>query len=237
MVVSTHPHPFTYLVQKPITIFRTEGLASLAKRIGNRLSFKPLQGHCFVYENKFSAELPMPICEVELEFKEMTAADADEIDELIRVDEWHSSKSSILKRLQEGEHIHIAKHKARIVATMSIVTRDNFEDIVFRREYKIAPNEAYYWRAFCAPAYRGRGIIQPLVRYSLNEMAVKYGRNNGLSFIMTSNKSSQRAASKIGWVKVGRAGFVEIFGFRFHYLWGREAFKETRERFSIRNMG
>jgi GNAT superfamily N-acetyltransferase len=179
----------------------------------------------------------MPICEVELEFKEITAVDNDEIDELTRVDEWHTSKSFTLKRLEEGEHIYIAKHKGRIVAAQSIVTRDNFQDVVFRREFKIAPNEAYCWRAFCVPAFRGRGIFPALGRYYLPDMAFKYGRNNIFTIILTTNKSSLRTASKFGWVKVGRAGFVEIFGIRFDYLWGREAFKETRERFSIQNMG
>jgi GNAT superfamily N-acetyltransferase len=230
-------NPFFHLMKRAISILRTGGFVEFEKRIKDRLFRKPIQSHSFVYGNKYCADYPVPICEVELEFKEITAADNDEIDELTQIDEWHISKSSTLKRFEEGEHTYIAKHKGKIVVSYSVVTKDKFEDTVLRREFKIAPNEAYYWRAFCVPAFRGRGILPAFGRYSLTDMAIKYGRSNGLLCIMTSNKSSQRAVSKYGWVRVGRAGFIEIFGIRFHYLWGREAFKKTRQRFLIQNMG
>ncbi len=237
VIDSPNSNPFTYLPKRAITILRTDGPASLVRRIKDRLFRKPLQNHSLVYGNKYCADYVAPICEVDFEFKELTTDDTDEIDEFTKVDEWHTSRSSILKRLEEGEHIHIAKHKGRIVVSHSAVTKDEFEDVVLRREFKLAPNEAYYWGAFCVPALRGRGILSAFGRYSLTEMALKYGRTNGLLFIMTRNKSSQRAVSKFGWVKVGRAGFIEIFGIRFHYLWGREAFKNTRRRFFVQNIG
>jgi RimJ/RimL family protein N-acetyltransferase len=228
MVASTRPIPVTYLAQRSITILRKEGPTRLVRRI-----MDCLQSHRLVYGNKNCAELLMPICEVELEFKEITAADGDEIDELTAADEWHIPKSFTLRRLEEGEHIYIAKHKGRIVASVSIVTKDKFRDPFSIREFNIAPNEAYYWRGFCVPAFRGRGIVPVILTYSMKEMALKYGRNNALALILTANKSSLRMLSKIGFVKVGRGGFFEIFGFSFHYLWGREAFKETRQRFLI----
>lgn len=236
MINSQDSNPFIYFVKGAITVLRTEGPAKFMKRIRDRLFLKPLQSHNFVYGNKYCADYPVPICEVELEFREITAVDNDEIDALTAIDEWKIRKSVTLRKLKEGHHVYIAKHKGRIVASQSVVTRDNFQDPVFRREFKMAPNEAYYWRLFCVPAFRGRGIIPAFGRYYLTDMALKYGRSNGLTLIMTSNKSSQRAALKFGWVRVGRAGFIEIFGIRFHYLWGREAFKETRRRFFIQNM-
>jgi hypothetical protein len=42
---------------------------------------------------------------------------------------------------------------------------------------------------------------------------------------------------QVGRSVVGRAGFFEILGTRFHYLWGGEAFKETGRRFLIQNIG
>ncbi len=231
MVAIEHPNPVIYLLQKSITTLRTEGLASFVKWICSRLF---LQKHCFVYGKNKSADLPIPICEVELEFKEMTATDGEEIDQLTAIDEWAISKSVTLKKLEEGEHIYIAKHKDRIVASQSIVTKDRFEDPFLGREFKMARDEAYLWRAFCVPAFRGRGIFPAFERYYLTDMALKYGRNNTLAIILTTNKSSQRMASKSGRIKVGRAGFVRIFGIQFHYLWGHEAFKETEQRFLIK---
>jgi len=237
MVDSQNANPFIYLVKRAITILRTDGPGNLVKRMKDRAFLKPLQVHCFVYVNKNCAELPLPICDVEMELREMTAADSDEIEKLTAVDEWHTSKSFTLKRLEEGEHIYNAKHQGRIVASQSIVTKDRFKDPVFKREFKIGPNEAYCWRGFCVPAFRGRGIWPVILRYYLNDMALKYGRSNALGIVLTTNKSSMRGLSKIGWVKVGRVGFFEMFGIRFHYLLGREAFKETKQRFLIQNIG
>jgi GNAT superfamily N-acetyltransferase len=237
MIDSQNPNAFIYWVKRAITILRTDGPAGLLKRIKDRLFLKPHQKHCFVYGKKYCAELKVPIGEVEMEFREITAVDNDAIDELTAVDEWHISRSFTLEKLEGGEHIYIAKHEGRIVASQSIVTKDRFEDPFLGREFKIAPDEGYCWRAFCVPAFRGRGIFPALERYYLTDMALKYGRNNTLAIILTTNKSSQRMASKAGRVKVGRAGFFEIFGIRFHYLLGREAFKETRRRFLIRNIG
>lgn len=237
MVDSKNSNAFIYLVKRAITILRTDGPVHLLNRIKDRLFLKPHQKHCFVYGKKYCAELKVPICEVEMEFREITAVDNDAIDELTSIDEWHISRSFTLEKLEGGEHIYIAKHKGGIVASQSIVTKDKFEDPFLGREFKIAPDEGYLWRAFCVPAFRGRGIFPALESYYLADMALKYGRNNTLAIILTTNKSSQRMASKAGRVKVGRAGFFEIFGIRFHYLWGREAFKETRQRFVIRNIG
>ncbi|HUL21249.1 MAG TPA: hypothetical protein VLZ10_07325 [Thermodesulfobacteriota bacterium] len=231
------PNPFIYLMTRAISILRTEGPAHLVKRMKDRLFLKPLQMHCFVYMNKNCAELPLPRCDVEVELREMTAADSDEIDELTAVDEWHTSKSSILRRLEKGEHIYNAKLNGRIVTSVSIVTKDRFVDPVFKREFQIGPDEGFCWRGFSVPSFRGRGILPVVLRYYLNDMALKYRKSNALCIVRTINESSIRSISKIGWVKAGRVGFFEIFGIRFHYLWGREAFKETRRRFLIQNIG
>ena len=39
-----------------------------------------------------------------------------------------------------------------------------------------------------------------------------------------------------GMFRVGRVGFLEVFGLRFHYLWGHSAFEETKRRFFIQNV-
>lgn len=70
----------------------------------------------------------------------------------------------------------------------------------------------------------------------MSDVAVTYGRGNGLTLVSPNNSSSLRSLAKFGWSRIGRTGFIEIFGIRFHYLLGSEAFKETRRRFFIQNM-
>jgi hypothetical protein len=116
--------------------------------------------------------------------------------------------------------------------------RDRFQDPVLMREFRMASNEAFHLRAFCVPEFRGRGIFPVLVKYCLRDSAVNYGIINGLALVKIDNRNMLRSViPKVERVsRVGRAGFIEIFGFRFHYLLGREAFKETRKRFFIQNM-
>jgi GNAT superfamily N-acetyltransferase len=238
MFDSQNPHPFGHLLRQAIAISRTNGPVELIKRIKGRLYLKPLQSHFYVFGHNGDLGTPLPISEIELEMKEITVVDIEEIEELTEIDEWKTSKSFTLKKLDEGWHVYIAKHKGRIVASQTVVISDKFEDHTFKREFKVASNEAYYWRSFCVPAFRGRGIFPFLAQYCLTDVARKYGRGNGLIMVRPTNKAMRRTLSKYGFRKrVGSAGFIEIFGIRFHYLWGREAFKETRRRFFIQNLG
>jgi GNAT superfamily N-acetyltransferase len=219
-----------------VTISRTHGPANFLKRIKNRLLLKPLQSHWVVLSNKYRADVSPPMGEVEYEFKEITAVDNDEIDELTAVDEWKVPKSVTLRKLKQGHHVYIAKYKGGIVASQTVIMRDRFQDPLLMREFKMGSSEAFYLRAFVIPEFRGRRIFQPFGRYYLRDAAESYGRGNGLTLISPNNVPSLRAAAKLGWSRIGRTGFFEIFGIRFHYLWGREAFKETRRRFFIQNV-
>jgi len=238
VIDSQNHNPFIYLVRRATTILRTDGPVELIKRIKGRLYLKPLQSHFYVFGHDGDAGTPLPISEIELEMKEITVVDNEEIDELTEIDEWKTSKRFTLKKLEEGWHVYIAKHQGRIVASQTVVIKDKLEDPTFKREFKLASNEAYYWRSFCVPAFRGRGVFPIFGRYYLTDVERRYGRGKGLIVVSPGNRSMQRALSKYGFKKrVGSVGFIEILGIRFHYLWGREAFKETRRRFFIQNVG
>lgn len=236
MIDSQNPNPFTHLVKRTITILGTDGPATRLRRFKDRVFLNPAQSHWVVFGNKYRADVPPPICEAEMEFKEITAFDNDDIDELTAIDEWRVPKSVTLRKLKQGHHVYIAKYKGRIVASQTIIMRDRFQDPLLLREFKMASNEAFYLRAFTIPEFRGRGIFPIFGRYYLSDAAVRYGRGNGLTLTSTNNRSMLRSAPKFGWSRIGRTGFIEIFGIRFHYLWGREAFKETKRRFFIQNM-
>ena len=218
-----------------VTTLRTDGRPSFLRRIKNRLLLQPVQSHWIVLVNRCRADVSPSIYEADFEIKEITTNDHDEIDELTAIDEWKVPKSVTLRKLNQGHHVYIAKYKGRIVASQTVIMRDKFQDPLLMREFRMASNEAFYLRAFVIPEFRGRGVYPILGRYCLSDVAVKYGRGNELTLISPSNRSSLRTVAKIGWSRIGRAGFIEIFGIRFHYLWGRDAFKETRRRSFIQN--
>jgi GNAT superfamily N-acetyltransferase len=224
--------------KQSIKILRTNALVEFIKQALDRLRCKPLQSHWIVVSYKYRAEVSQPKGDVEYEFKEVKATDHEEIDELTAVDVWKVPKSVTLKKLRQGHHIYIAKHQGRIVASHTIIMRDRFQDPVLMREFRMASNEAFHLRAFCVPEFRGRGIFPVLLRYCLRDAAVNYGRGDALALAKIDNRNILRSIvpKTQGASRIGRAGFIEVFGIRFHYLWGREAFKETRRRFFIQNM-
>jgi len=224
-------------VKQSIKILRTDTLVEFVKRALDHLRRKPLQSHWIVVSYKYPADVSPPIGEVEYEFKEITTSDNNEIEELTAIDVWKVPKSVTLRKLRQGHHIYIAKYKGRIVASLMIIMRDRFQDPLLMREFKMASSEAFYLRAFCIPEFRGRGIFPVLVRYCLRDASVNYGRGNGLALVKIDNRNMLRSVvPKLEVDRIGRAGFIEIFGIRFHYLLGREAFKETKRRFFIQNM-
>ena len=238
MINSQNSNPFIYLVKPPMKILRTNALVEFVKRVLDHLRRKPLQSHWIVLGRKYSAGALPPIGEVGLEFKEITASDHNEIDELTAIDEWKVPKSVTLRKLKQGHHVYIGKYQGRIVASQTLIMRDRFQDPVLMREFKMASNEAFWLRAFTIPEFRGRGIFPVLVRYCLRDAAVNYGRGDALALAKINNRNILRSVvpKTQGASRIGHAGFVEVFGIRFHYLWGREAFKETRRRFFIQNM-
>jgi hypothetical protein len=223
-------------VKSTIKILKTEGFVGLRRRIKNRLNYKSLQSHNYVvrYESRSSDPLPAP--EIELEIRQITASDNPEIDELTDLDEWKIPKRITLKKLEEGWLCYIAKHKGRIVG-INWVVLESFDELYFRRQFNLSPNETYHLRGWCIKPFRGKGVMPFLLRHNCDETALKYGKTIAYGYVVTSNKPMHRSLAKSGWLRVGRVGFIEVFGIRFHYLWGRHAFKETKRRLFIQDLG
>jgi GNAT superfamily N-acetyltransferase len=219
-----------------MTILITDGFVEFVRRIKDHVYRKPHQLHSYimVYKNGSGASAPVP--KIELEIKEITAFDIDEIDELTDSDEWKISKQVTLKHLEEGWHCYIAKQKGQIVAINWIILLESFEEFYFKRQFNLSPNEAYHFRGWSIPQFRGKGVMPFLLRNNCDETALKYGKTRTYGWVNVYNYSQLRCLAKAGWTRAGRAGFIEIFGIRFHYLWGREAFKETKKRFLIQNL-
>jgi hypothetical protein len=181
MINSQNSNPFIYLVKPPMKILRTNALVEFVKRALEHLRRKPVQSHWIVLSHKYRPGVLPPIGKVELEFKEITSSDNNEIDELTAIDEWKVPKSVTLRKLKQGHHVYIAKYKGRIVASQTLIMRDRFLDPVLMREFKMASNEAFYLRAFCIPEFRGRGIFR-YWRDCLGD-AADYDRGNGLAWL------------------------------------------------------
>lgn len=242
--MSDHQHRF---ISRAFMILRTEGLVSLGKRALARIEKGVFRTRLFVLGCPLDAEHSPSARQGELSgrsamlqtlcIKQLTENDVREISELAEIDEWKIPKSVTVSELRDGWRCYAAKHEDKIIASAwSSGRQAQFADFYLKREFTLAPDESYYWRAFCVPAYRGNGVMLYLYSYMMRDASLSEGKIYHLTLVRVENRRMIRALGKIGWQVVGRAGFYEIFGIRLHYLWGHKAFKDTKKRFFIKSM-
>jgi len=224
---------FSYALKRIVSIFKQKDLTATARTVMKQLKRGFGQAHLYVMGHDIVRDNPIPVTDIDLEFKQITVHDDDDIDELIAIDEWEISKPDTLKMFQKGQLCYAAKHQGHIISYVWVVIGEKFEDYYLRRELKQAPHEAYHWRSMTLPAFRGRGVMQYMNTRIDIELTQRFGKTYGLGWVRTNNKSMLRSVGKIGYKPVGRMGFFQILGIRFHYLWGRHAFERTRPRFKI----
>ena len=225
---------FFFWIRRARSILKEKGLIGSTRWVLERLRHSVSQAHLYVIGHHILRDNPILATETDLEIKQMTVHDNDDIDELIAIiDEWQISKSDTLKMLEKGQLCYVAKYQGHVVACTCVVIEGEFEEYYLRRKLRLAPDEAYYWRTMTLPSFRGRGVVPYLSAQADSDLAHRFGKTFGLGWVKTNNKSMLRALSKIGRMRVGRMGFFQVMNIRFHYLWGRHALKQTKPRFKI----
>jgi GNAT superfamily N-acetyltransferase len=224
---------FSNATKQLTSLFGQEDLAATARIIFKYLKRGLAQTHVYIVGHHIPLDDPILPTETDLEIKQMTIQDNDDIDELIAIDEWPISKSDTVKMLEKGQLCYIAKHQGHLVACAWVIITEKFEDYFLRRQLELAPNEAYYWRTMTLPSFRGRGIVPYLLAQVDVDLGHRFGKTFGLGWVRTNNKPMLRAVGKIGRVKVGRMGFFQVLNIRFHYLLGPRAFSRTKPRFKV----
>jgi ribosomal protein S18 acetylase RimI-like enzyme len=224
---------FSNATKQLASFFGQEDLAATARIVFKYLKRGLAQTHVYVVGHPISRDNPILATETDLEIKQMTVHDNDDIDELIAIDEWPISKSDTVKMLEKGQLCYIAKHQGHLVACGWVIITEKFEDYFLRRQLWLAPNEAYYWRTMTLPSFRGRGIVPYLLAQIDADLGRRFGKTYGLGWVRTNNKPMLRAVGKIGRIQVGRMGFFQVLNIRFHYLLGPRAFSRTKPRLKV----
>lgn len=168
--------------------------------------------------------------------EEIQRDDVDSLEELTRIDEWKIPFAVTLQHLGEGQICYVAKLEGKIAAVQWVIIEQVFEEYLLRRMLTLSSNEAYGWRSYTIPAYRGKGLQPVMNRYIVADLAERYGKEYYVGLVATHNRTQLRALSKVSEPPVGRIGYIEIPGFRFHYLWGTDALPSTKERFSLQRV-
>jgi len=239
------------LAKRTYNALKTEGIKGFCRRIESRLRSRWSGYHVFLFSRQFASvsdalEFPAgldPAIVLMLErcqrvlsglaFKQVKESDGGEIDQLVAIDPWGESRMGIVEKLQEGWCCCVAKFGSRVVAYNWLKAGPKVYEPFFRRWFTLADDEAYTWRTFCVPDWRGRGVVPMLTKWNVGHLALTDGVKKYIGWVRIDNMGQIHTLVQMGWSLVGRLGFIQIFGVRLHYAWGRKAFSLTKKRFFI----
>lgn len=217
-------------------------LAAVVRKIIGRLVAKPERAHLAVFHYDLDYSRVPPAHEkaiaraarrLELVISRVTAEDDGDLDEITAIDEWKTGKEWSLQSLAEGWRCYVAKHRGRIVAITWVIVGGRVRDEPLEREFTLAPNEAYYYRAFTVPEIRGSGVMPLLGLHAVFDLPRTAAATRGVFVTNAHNRVMRKTVLSMGAQQAGVVGFVGLFGARLHYLWGRDAFRSTRRRFYL----
>jgi hypothetical protein len=132
--------------------------------------------------------------------------------------------------MRDGWIGYVATLEGRIVASGWAFTGTQWRNNDVGRTLALAPGETYHSRTFCAPEYRGRGVLLWLSETIVADLAATVGATSHFGIVDPANPAMHQSLVAAGWSVVGRMGYVDGLGFRLHYLRGRRAFPAMRRR-------
>ncbi|HEX2981071.1 MAG TPA: hypothetical protein VHO48_12455 [Anaerolineaceae bacterium] len=204
------------LSHRLLRVFHSEGLAGVLKRIPTHLFEPPTNRYGYIIVYPLDRRVPLPKPGVDVEICELTLADQDLLAELTEMNEFHNTHAELVQRLNLGELCYVALHRGHIIS----YTWGSFQayPVTFlSRTFPVGPDEVYLYDAYTLEAYRGEGINPYLNVLAGKRIGQKYNKRAIVGFMRVRNKSSMRSAQKRGLVRISTAGYLKLFGFRFHY--------------------
>jgi len=126
-----------------------------------------------------------------------------------------------VERLSNGQACAVARHGAEIVA-YCWVTRAPVWVGEIRRILVPGPEDVYVYDAFTAPAWRGRKLFPALIHESLIWAGAR-GSRRALVFVLSRNRSSQRAVERAGFERFAAVSRLSRLGLERLWMRGRRA--------------
>ena len=221
---------------RALSILNSDGMAGLMNRITSRLLRKPQLINLYVLKLDYKDIAKLPSPSINLEIREITETDDGDTQALAEFRFYGHSKADILQYLAEGQRCYVAKHEGQAISCYWHMT-GGYYDYYLKRRFYFADNEEYLLGFFTLAEFRGQGIFPYLLIASSHERAQNCPDLRAVIFVRVNNKASLRSCYKLGFDIIGRVGFVEIFGIRFHFLLGRDALPKTTKRIFFQIFG
>jgi hypothetical protein len=222
----------SHLTERVLRVWRAEGIAGVAARALQHFWQKPRLKRGYVLELDLdgAAEAPPPMLDVEV--SQITQADDDDMQALADFHFYGQTKEDIARYLADGQRCVVARYRGRLISCMWILTGE-FYDFALRRYFELGPEQEYWMGAYTLTEFRGEGIVPYLALRYVAARKQEHPDLHAVLFIDANNRSSLNAAHHIGCIRVGRVGFIELFGLRFHYLLGSHACPKISRRFFL----
>ena len=202
----------------------------MISRIISYLLRKPQFINLYVLELDYETIAKLLPPAIELNLTEVTATGNADTQALAAFHFYGHSQTDIWGYLADGQQCYVAKCKGQVI---SCYWRKSgfYYDYYLKRRIDLDDNEEYLLGFFTLPEFRGKGIFPYLLEVTSRERVQNCPKLQAIIFIRINNTTSLRSVHKLGFKIVGRIGFVEILGIRFHFLFGRDALPKMTKRF------
>jgi ribosomal protein S18 acetylase RimI-like enzyme len=183
-------------------------------RLWRRLARPLSAAHCHVYFVDLAAT---PLCTIEtrVSITWETARDRVSVEDRVRelpVENW----SDVGDRLAHNHWCLVGKSSG-VVAHAAWAGIGAFKAHWFDRWFRLQPGDAYLYGAYTMPAFRGLRI-HPASALKRLRQARECGIRRVYWFVDPSNYAARQLPARVGAVRVGTAGYIEVAGIRLHYL-------------------
>lgn len=173
--------------------------------------------YCYLLVYPLDSGGALPQAQVDLQIERLTPNNPETLHELAQIYRVPAEEEGILNRLADNEVCFLGMVDGRIIGYVWIrhtgVVRE-FRETLFT----LASDEVYYHDAYVLPEMRGKNIYTTMKARTGQIMAEQYGKRRAISFVRYDNHASLNASRKLGAQRIGRIGYVKLFGKRIRYL-------------------
>lgn len=217
----------TSLIQRTISIARSEGINAVWQRACGRLFRKPELRRLLVMSLSLTDNLPVVEPKIPLEFAELTPMDFDELIAL----QPYLTEEVIRLRLETGHRCYITKSEGRITSTRWLAVNKVYIPYL-GLPLPLAPDEFYGAEAYVVPEYRGNRIHQAFITFASKEM-YEQGYRRATTFVHPRSRPAMQSVINVGFRKRGHVGFVELLGIRRYFYRATEALSLLHNSFLV----
>ena len=186
----------------------------LSRQLCRRVIRQPSAARCHVHFIDLM-QLPLPPIDARVPVTWETARNLAVVEERVR-DLPLEVRSDVGDRLALNHWCLVGVYNG-VVAHAAWAGIGQFKAHWFDRWFQLQPDDAYLYGAYTVPPFRGLRI-HPASALERLRQARECGIRRVYWLVDPANHAARQLPVKLGAIRIGTAGYVEVAGFRLHYL-------------------